>query len=318
VEMSGDVKDDNKALSPELQAHLDAFLKSEKKQELGDLLQVLGNAAAMGTSSVQWPSLKKLISVQLENVMDEFIATSAKPPPIDGETYETRFKRVQTLLNNFPRAPFTLQRICELLVQPKRFYKNANKYFLAFSKLVCGISGREIQVEEDPLFPNPFFPMDLSEEAAAERAAAAAAATAAGGGANSNATSPFAFGLSSGVGSVLHPSSLHAGPVPKDTLELMNTKAGGGGASTLPLRPGSPPLESTVFPGGGSASGSGAAGAPAQRAGPPSPKRNSGAAAAGAGPAAGGAAAGSEKPKAEAPKTEGGGAAPGKKDAMEL
>ena len=40
-------------------------------------------------------------------------------------------------------APFTLQRFCELILDPKRFYRNTNKFFQAMSKVrpasaVCG------------------------------------------------------------------------------------------------------------------------------------------------------------------------------------
>jgi len=66
---------------------------------------------------------------------------------LDGETYEQRLKRVQDYLLKFPRAPFTLQRMAELLFEPKRYYNSTGKFFLAFSKLVCGISARNFDPE---------------------------------------------------------------------------------------------------------------------------------------------------------------------------
>mmetsp|Transcript_14195 Transcript_14195/g.27025 ORF Transcript_14195/g.27025 Transcript_14195/m.27025 type:complete len:105 (+) Transcript_14195:395-709(+) len=78
-------------------------------------------------------------------------------------------------MEDFQSPPFTLQRMCELLHEPRRYYTNTEKFFLAFSKLVCGISypaedlealmkkesktvesnpgkkdGMEVQMEKDP------------------------------------------------------------------------------------------------------------------------------------------------------------------------
>jgi len=85
--------------------------------------------------------------IQLQNVLDDYIAAGGKGNDLDGETFEQRLKRVQDYLGKFPRAPFTLQRMAELLVEPKRYYSNPSKFFLAFSKLVCGISARNFDQE---------------------------------------------------------------------------------------------------------------------------------------------------------------------------
>ena len=59
---------------------------------------------------------------------------------VDGEDFETRFSRCRDFLSRFQRPPFTLQRMCELLAEPKRYYSTAEKFLRAFSKTVCGIS----------------------------------------------------------------------------------------------------------------------------------------------------------------------------------
>jgi hypothetical protein len=88
-----------------------------------------------------------LFLIQLQNVLDDYALTSPKVGELDGETFEQRLKRVQDYLLKFPRAPFTLQRMAELLFEPKRYYNNTSKFFLAFSKLVCGISARNFDLD---------------------------------------------------------------------------------------------------------------------------------------------------------------------------
>jgi len=80
-------------------------------------------------------------------VLDEYLSVSPKVGDLDGETFELRYKRVQDYLQKFPRAPFTLQRMAELLTEPRRYYNSTAKFFLAFSKLVCGISARNFDQE---------------------------------------------------------------------------------------------------------------------------------------------------------------------------
>jgi hypothetical protein len=133
----------------EVQKKIDAFIQNGKKdkKKLGELLKVLEDIAKTGLTSYSWPSIRSLLLVQLQNVIDDYMAAGGKGNDLDGETFDQRLKRVQDYLGKFPRAPFTLQRMAELLVEPKRYYSNPSKFFLAFSKLVCGISARNFDQE---------------------------------------------------------------------------------------------------------------------------------------------------------------------------
>ena len=82
-----------------------------------------------------WSAVKKLIGVQLKNVVEAYRSTSEKPPDLDGESFEERYSRASKFIDDFPWAPFTLQRMCELLVEPRRYYSNLEKFFLAFTKV---------------------------------------------------------------------------------------------------------------------------------------------------------------------------------------
>ena len=41
----------------------------------------------------------------------------------------------------FTEAPFTIQRICELILEPEKYYKNTNKYIHALLKCLLVVSG---------------------------------------------------------------------------------------------------------------------------------------------------------------------------------
>jgi len=130
-----------------LQEALDAFAKSGKKGDIGELMMVLHEIARTGETSYNWPSVRSLLSTQLQNVIDSYSKISPKIVDVDGESFETRYTRVQKYLSDFSRPPFTLQRMAELLVMPRRYYTTGAKFFLAFSKLVCGISARNFEEE---------------------------------------------------------------------------------------------------------------------------------------------------------------------------
>jgi len=130
-----------------LQEALDAFVKSGKKGDIGELMTVLHELARTGETSYNWPSVRSLLSTQLQNVIDSYSKISPKIVDLDGESFETRYTRVQKYLSDFSRPPFTLQRMAELLVMPRRYYTTGAKFFLAFSKLVCGISARNFEEE---------------------------------------------------------------------------------------------------------------------------------------------------------------------------
>lgn len=159
--------------SIELASSLDSFTNNENATVTPALIALLRHIAATGSHvGYPWAGVRKLISVHLDTVLSELIARSSRPADLDGESYDVRLARMQTLLKAWPRAPFTLQRICELLTDHRRFYRTAAKYMLAFSKLVCGISARaEIEEDTELQAPPPAFfgfggasSMDISDD----------------------------------------------------------------------------------------------------------------------------------------------------------
>ena len=95
-----------------------------------------------GKSKLEWGVLKKYFvefyikvvesfpqeKKEIENQETNKKGTDKKITNIDEDIIE--------YINGLNKIPFTLQRMAELLLDPKRHYKNSNKYNSAFKKLV--------------------------------------------------------------------------------------------------------------------------------------------------------------------------------------
>ncbi|KAK1279135.1 hypothetical protein QJS04_geneDACA003297 [Acorus gramineus] len=88
-----------------------------------------------------WDILKGLLSRRLKQVWGEYaesqVVGDAGPQkcPLSGETYTDIKKRLDEALVCFMEGPpFTLQRLCEILLTPKSIYPNLSKLALALEK----------------------------------------------------------------------------------------------------------------------------------------------------------------------------------------
>lgn len=98
----------------------------------------------------QWPVLKRLISIEFYSILVGLLASSGQTIPLeDGEPWETRARRIVSIIDRWDTPPFTAQRLCELILQqhlPPRVpvfrYTSPSKFLLAFSKSVCGVTAR--------------------------------------------------------------------------------------------------------------------------------------------------------------------------------
>eukprot|EP00466_Bigelowiella_natans_P009544 jgi/Bigna1/141156/aug1.60_g15864 len=123
---------------------LDAFVSNPSSSQNAtipaELNDIINDIANIGSSRYPWNNLKVLLKSKLEEVLELYRKEKSKTTKIDGEDFETRHDRALKYISDFKRPPFTLQRMCELLKEPKRYYSNIEKFFLAFSKMVCGIT----------------------------------------------------------------------------------------------------------------------------------------------------------------------------------
>jgi len=105
----------------DLVAVMDAF--ADSKAWTPALNDVLGEVSSSGQSRFAWEQLKPVIGAKLEQVCAEYHEAKQDLP----EPYDEMLKRLQALLAEFPNAPFTVQRLCELLLDPHRIYATSTR-----------------------------------------------------------------------------------------------------------------------------------------------------------------------------------------------
>jgi hypothetical protein len=121
--------------SEELEKELEDFVSQKNKIVTPNLLLIIKDIAVTGLTCYPWQHLKQLLATQLSKVLDEL---NAKSPLAD---FNTQKQKLVEGLQNFPGVPFTIQRICELLINPT--YPTTRKYVFAFEKLLTITSTQE-------------------------------------------------------------------------------------------------------------------------------------------------------------------------------
>ncbi|CAK9868873.1 unnamed protein product [Sphagnum jensenii] len=131
--------------------------KREFSPEMRSILEVI---AATGQYWHNWEQLKTLLSFCLKQVLQDYYGShvdAAIGPPrplITGETFQQLQDRLDSALLLFTEgAPFTIQRLCEVLLNPRDAYPNLDKVALAFEKLLLVTSTVPASVGPYPTLP---------------------------------------------------------------------------------------------------------------------------------------------------------------------
>lgn len=119
---------------------------SQKPAEIPTSLdEYLGNVAKTGDTLFPWQNLKPLLCRKLELVMNEFYKqypTDDLPalPNVEPFKYEDMKAKILESINCFTSAPFTIQRLCELVVDPRKHYRRTDKFMRGLEKNVLVVS----------------------------------------------------------------------------------------------------------------------------------------------------------------------------------
>ncbi|XP_075526797.1 protein phosphatase 4 regulatory subunit 2-related protein [Dermacentor variabilis] len=119
---------------------------SQKPAEIPSVLdEYLGHIAKTGDTLFPWHKLKPLLCRKLELVMNEFHKVSPTDdlpalPNVEVFKYEEMKEKVLEAVNCFNSAPFTIQRLCELVVDPRKHYKRTDKFMRGLEKNVLVVS----------------------------------------------------------------------------------------------------------------------------------------------------------------------------------
>lgn len=128
-----------------LQEALRDFDKKAKKEACPLLEQFLCHIAKTGETMVQWSQFKNYFLFKLEKVMDDFKASAPEQrgpanPNVESIPFEDMKERILKIVKGYNGIPFTIQRLCELLTEPKRNYTGTDKFLRGVEKNVMVVS----------------------------------------------------------------------------------------------------------------------------------------------------------------------------------
>uniref|UniRef100_A0A3Q1HXK5 Serine/threonine-protein phosphatase 4 regulatory subunit 2 n=1 Tax=Anabas testudineus TaxID=64144 RepID=A0A3Q1HXK5_ANATE len=128
-----------------LQEALRDFDKKAKKEASPLLEQFLCHIAKTGETMVQWSQFKNYFLFKLEKVMDDFRASAPEQrgpanPNVESIPFEDMKERILKIVKGYNGIPFTIQRLCELLTEPKRNYTGIDKFLRGVEKNVMVVS----------------------------------------------------------------------------------------------------------------------------------------------------------------------------------
>uniref|UniRef100_A0A7S3VKR3 Serine/threonine-protein phosphatase 4 regulatory subunit 2 n=1 Tax=Dunaliella tertiolecta TaxID=3047 RepID=A0A7S3VKR3_DUNTE len=143
--------------SPE---ELERFATATEHRVLTEPLRgVLAETALTGRNRYPFQLIKPLLELLLEQTLRQYEQAQAADgegparPVIGDESLPEALSRFRTLLHGFTKAPWTIQRLCEILLNPTRQYRKLHKLALAIEKclMVTGEVGVTPRLPPPPL-----------------------------------------------------------------------------------------------------------------------------------------------------------------------
>ncbi|XP_011075813.1 serine/threonine-protein phosphatase 4 regulatory subunit 2 isoform X1 [Sesamum indicum] len=112
-------------------------------------------SASTGKYWQDWEKLRSMLSYHLKQVLSEYPEakmTNEQQIALLGETYQELVKRLDDVLHSFDEGPpFTLQRLCEILLAARGIYPKLSKLSLALEKNLLVTSTLTISSDPSPL-----------------------------------------------------------------------------------------------------------------------------------------------------------------------
>jgi hypothetical protein len=141
------------------------------------LRRVLEELRAVGAPTYEWELLRPLLAAALTDSLAAFRAAhpGTDPAPLAAQGgFEAGLARLLAALEGFQGAPFTLQRLVELILEPGQYYRSVAKLVFGLEKLLSVSSVLEVVDPASVVLPPPASrAADASGSAAALDAAGA-------------------------------------------------------------------------------------------------------------------------------------------------
>ncbi|XP_017052209.1 serine/threonine-protein phosphatase 4 regulatory subunit 2 [Drosophila ficusphila] len=132
--------------SDEILQILERFTRLKQKEIPKELEDYIQYVAKTGDTIFKWSSLKYLFREKLLSVIKNFNDDSPRLeeipnyPNVDPFNFETMKSSLLERLDLFNAAPFTVQRLCELLIDPRKQYSRIDKFMRALEKNILVVS----------------------------------------------------------------------------------------------------------------------------------------------------------------------------------
>jgi len=138
-------------------------------EEIPELLEkYLDHVAESGDIVFKWEQIRSFLKKKIEKTVNEFNAnhpyTQINQPNVKPFDFEEVKYNILNGIDSFTGPPFTIQRICELLVEPYRHYKRADKFMKGLEKNVMVISEEKDSNTNNGLLSNSTFILPSTSE----------------------------------------------------------------------------------------------------------------------------------------------------------
>ncbi|DAZ98461.1 TPA: hypothetical protein N0F65_001162 [Lagenidium giganteum] len=140
------------------------------------LQRVLDEIRDKGIAYYDWLQLRAVLIAKLKLSLQDMHAGDTYKPSHD-ESFESRCNTIAQVLSTFDGPPFTLQRLTEVILEPRKSYKSLNKFINALEKLLSVSSTlKVVDPRATPVDKSPEPPVSpVAGEASAQLAAVLAA-----------------------------------------------------------------------------------------------------------------------------------------------
>lgn len=99
---------------------------------------------------MEWPDLQRALNSRLRTVLDHYLERNIdcneeqyQEPNVEKFNLDNSRDEILELITSFTEAPFTIQRICELLYSPFKYYDRISTFLRGLEKNLRVISSND-------------------------------------------------------------------------------------------------------------------------------------------------------------------------------
>ncbi|GAA5954500.1 hypothetical protein JCM21900_005969 [Sporobolomyces salmonicolor] len=113
---------------------------------------LIGQIASTNAVDADWRILRDMLKHKLAEAIASFLSIGPQGPLSPEDAYHARLRAYETL-DSFSGPPFTIQRLCELSLYPRKQYTSLPKYLRALTRVLSVTSERSAFTEDDAFDP---------------------------------------------------------------------------------------------------------------------------------------------------------------------